>query len=145
MPQKAIQGLLKRLKTKIRSRERIFSMIDQDRFDTDELHRRLHQNREEILALEGRVAQLEAEIAAIEKEREGDSLLQKFLKDKPKAMENVQEAIFRMPPEDKKVLFDTLPEGDIEVGLDGEGDQRWQIVRISLVFKTEAVEQIMRT
>jgi len=120
-------------------------MIDQDRFDTDELHRRLHQNREQGLALEGRIAQLEAEIAAIEKEREGDSLLQKFQKDKPKAMENVQEAIFRMLPEEKRALFHTMLEGDIEVGLDGEGDQKWQIVRIPLVFKAEAFERIMRT
>ncbi len=130
------------LETKKRSRERIFSMIDQDRFDTDELHRRLHQNREQVLALEGRIDRLESEIAAIEKEREGDSLLKQFLKDKSKPTENVQEAINRMPPEEKKALFDTLLEGDIEAGLDGEGDQRWQIVRIPLVFKSEAFERL---
>ena len=50
-----------------------------------------------------------------------------------------------MPPEEKKPLFDRLLEGDIEIGLDGEGDHKWQIVRIPLVFKAEAVAQIMRT
>ena len=138
-----VQKAQEQLETKKRSRERIFSMIDQDRFDTDELHRRLHQNREQVLALEGRSAQLEAEIAASENEREGDSLLQQFLKDKPKAMANVQEAIFRMQPENKKALFDTLLEGDIEIAVDEESDEKWQIVRIPLVFKPEAFERFL--
>jgi len=43
------------------------------------------------------------------------------------------------------IAFHTLLEGDIEIRQDGEGDQRWQIVRIPLVFKMEAFEQIMRT
>ena len=118
-------------------------MIEQDRFDTDELHQRLHQNREELLNLERRIDRLRNGIAAIEKEREGDSLLQQFLKDKPKGVADVQEAIHRMPPEAKKDLFDTLLEGDIEIAVDTESEQNWQIVRIPLVFKPEAFERYL--
>ncbi len=106
------------------------ALIDQERFDTDELHRRLHQNREQVLALKGRITQLEAEIAAIEKEREGDSLLlQQFPKDKTRAMKKVQEAIHRMSPGDKKALFDTLLEGNIEVGQLGGGRRTVQLLK----------------
>ena len=45
----------------------------------------------------------------------------------------------QVPRLDKKALFDTLLEGDIEVGLDGEGEQKWQIVRMPLVFKAQAL------
>ena len=138
-----IKQAQEQLETKRRSRERIFTMIEQDRFDTDELHQRLHQNSEELLTLERRIDRLRNGIAAIEKEREGDSLLQQFLKDNTKGVANVQEAIHRMPPEAKKEIFDTLLEGDIEVGLDGEGNQRWQIVRIPLVFKPEAFKGLL--
>ncbi len=58
-------------------------------------------------------------------------------------MENVQEAIHRLSPEDKKALFDTLLEGDMEVGLDGEGEPKWQIVRMPLVFKAGAFGKMM--
>ncbi len=38
----------------------------------------------------------------------------------------------------KKELFDTLLEGDIEIG-DGLGDgEKWQIVKMPLMFKPEA-------
>ena len=40
----------------------------------------------------------------------------------------------------KKDLFDMLLEGDLEFGLDTESEQKWQIVRITLVLKSEAFE-----
>ena len=48
-----------------------------------------------------------------------------------------------MNPEDKKDLFDTLLEGDIEIGVDEESELKWQIVRIPLVFKAEAFERYL--
>ena len=43
-----------------------------------------------------------------------------------------------MNPEAKKELFDTLLEGDIAIGVDTESEEKWQIVRIPMVFKVEA-------
>ena len=50
-----------------------------------------------------------------------------------------------MPPEAKKELFNTLLEGDIEIGVDEEIDEKWQIMRIPFVFKPEAFERYLAT
>lgn len=48
------------------------------------------------------------------------------------------------PPfaEAKKELFDMLPEGDIEVGVDSNAEHNWQTVRVPLVFKPEAFNAV---
>ncbi len=47
-----------------------------------------------------------------------------------------------MNPEAKKELFDTLLEGDIQIAVDPDGEDRWQIVWIPLVLKAEAFERL---
>ena len=48
-----------------------------------------------------------------------------------------------LPPAAKKELFNTLLEGDIEIAVDSEGEENWQIIRIPLEFKPEAFERIL--
>ena len=139
------RATLENLEAKRRARERIDTLLEQDRFDADELHRRLFQNRDEILALERKLAELEAEIAAIEGEQAGDKALQAFLTDQSGVVEQLQEKIIALPPEAKKELFNTLLEGDIEIGVDEEIDEKWQIMRIPFVFKPEAFERYLVT
>ena len=44
-----------------------------------------------------------------------------------------------MTPESRKALFDVLLKGDIAIGVDTEFEELWQIVRIPLVLKAEAL------
>ena len=135
--------MLENLEAKRRARERIYRLLEQDRFDADELHRRLFQNRDEILSLESRIAKVQAEIAAIDRKRAGDKALQAFPTDQHGAVEQLQEKIIALPPAAKKTLFHTLLEGDIVIGVDEDADEKWQIVRIPLVFKVEAFELVV--
>ena len=86
---------------------------------------------------------VETEIAAIEGERTGDRVLQAFLLDQREAVEQLQEKLIALPPAAKKELFNTLLEVDIEIAVDNESDQNWQIIRVPLVFKGEVIGLII--
>ncbi len=70
-------------------------------------------------------------------------MLQKFLLSKRGATKDLNRVIYGLPPKEKKDLIEGLVEGDIEIG-DGIGDgEKWQIVKMQLACKAEAVEQLM--
>ena len=57
---------------------------------------------------------------------------------KREATDNLNRAIYGLPPKEKKNRIEALIEGDIQIG-DGLGDgEKWQIVKLPLAFKPEA-------
>ncbi|MCH8873090.1 HAMP domain-containing protein [candidate division KSB1 bacterium] len=97
----------------------------------------------EILDLKSKLGWLEEKIAKVKATRESDSMLKSFLLSKRAAVENLNRVIYSLPPKEKKDLIEGLVEGDIEIG-DGEGDgEKWQIVRMPLVFKPEAFKGLL--
>ena len=57
--------------------------------------------------------------------------------------EDLNRAIYRLPPKEKKDLIEGLVEGDIEIGDGLDGGEKWQIVRMSLAFKPEAFKGLL--
>lgn len=125
----------KELTRKKRSRDRMYRMLEEPDFDQNEVAQRLHQNQGEILDLESKLELVKDKIARVKAARESDSMLKSFLLSKRAAVENLNRVIYGLPAKEKKDLIKALVEGDIEIG-DGEGDgEKWQIVRMPLVFK----------
>ena len=120
-----------------------FRMLEEPDFDQSELAQLLHQNQSEILDLESKLELVKDKIARVKAARESDSMLKSFLLSKRAAVENLNRVIYGLPSREKKDLIEALIEGEIEIGAGEDEGEKWQIVRMPLVFKSEAFKGLL--
>jgi hypothetical protein len=121
---KAIESLeadLKRLNT---SRDRIFELIEDDRFDKNEMARRLNTNREETLTIEGKIKEAQQRLIQIQEAKRNDDLYRQFLRNKKSVLRRLASDLWRLEPEDRKRLAEGSVVGKVKLfkGYDDETD-----------------------
>jgi len=103
------QTEIKRLTT---ARERIFDLIEDKRFDKNELAKRLNRNKEKTLTTEGKIKEARQRLIQDETAKQNDSLFRQFRHDKKGVLRKLATQLHRLSPDDQK----RLAEGSVTGG-----------------------------
>lgn len=112
---KAIETLQADLKQLTTSRERIFDLIEDDRFDKNEMARKLNRNREETLTVEGKIKEARQRLAQAEAAKKNDDLYRQFLRDKKSVLRKLATDLQKLSPDDRKRLAEGSVTGKIKL------------------------------
>ena len=96
----AIESLQADLKRVNLARDRIFDLIEDDRFDKNEMAGRLNRNKEETLTVEGRIKEVRRRLAQAEAAKRNDSLYRQFLRDKKSVLRKLAADLQKLSPDD---------------------------------------------
>lgn len=141
--QAQIASLEKEQKTKERAKERIFTLLEKEQFEENEFLRKLQENKNELLKIEGQVAEAQEKLATLEEAKLNDQMLRDFLIDKKETLNRMREDLYNLAPEDKKIFVESLVEGKIRVSDGGREGERWAVLPFKMTFNRPILERFI--
>jgi len=138
----SLQADRKRLST---SRERILDLIEDDRFDKNEMAGRLNRNREETLTAEGKIKEARQRLTQAEEAKKNDSLYRQFLKDKKGVLRKLAADLQKLSPDDRKRLAEGSVAGKIKLvsGYDDATDTSMAVPKLEASPNVALLRQLM--
>ncbi|MGA2516744.1 MAG: recombinase family protein [Thermodesulfobacteriota bacterium] len=138
----SLQADLKKLNT---ARERIFDLIEDDRFDKNEMSRRLNRNKEETLIVEGKIKEARQKLTQAEEAKKNDVLYREFLKDKKGVLKKLAADLYKLSPDDMKRLAEGSINGKVKLvlGYDETKDTEIAIPKLEASSNMALLKQLM--
>lgn len=142
---KAVESLQADLKKLATSRERIFDLMEDERFDKNEMARRLNQNKEETLTVEGKIKDAQQRLMQAREAKQNDGLYRRFMRDKKSVLKRLAGDLFRLGADDKKRLAEGSVSGKVKLerGYDEETDSFIPIPKLEASPNMALLEQLM--
>ncbi len=108
----SLEADLKRLKL---ARERIYDLINDDRFDKNEMAARLNRNKEETLTTDGKIKDVRQRLRQSEEAKKHDDLYRQFMRNKRDVLLKLAKDIRKLSPDDLKRLAEGTVTGKIKL------------------------------
>lgn len=138
----SLQSDLKKLST---SRERILDLIEDERFDKNEMSARLNRNKEETLTTEGKIKEARQRLTQAEEAKQNDGLYRRFMRDKKSVLRKLAADLQKLLPDDRKRLAEGSVAGKIKLvrGYDDESDTDIAIPKLEASPNMALLRQLM--
>jgi len=126
------------LRRKELAKERLYSLLEEDKFNRDEFYQRLAQNDNEILRLKSLLADTQAKIETLREAQANNEAFNEFVKGNQEWLSSIRQELNNLSPMDKKRLAESLVDGKISVWIgrleDGEKGPEWAVGNLKFSF-----------
>jgi hypothetical protein len=123
---------LKKLNT---IRKRLFGLLEKDRFNADEFMQRLRGTDEDIQRLLARKAEVESQMDELHNLKENMKELSDFVAVNREWLQQIQEQLYHLNPDDKKRMVESLVVGRIRISTNQE-DGSWDVGPLNIRFNS---------
>ncbi|MEW6658788.1 MAG: recombinase family protein [Thermodesulfobacteriota bacterium] len=104
----ANNNLENELKTKERAKGRLLSLLEDEDFNQEDFRLRLFQVNEEITTIKAKIVDNDEKIKTLKENRDSQQELLKFIQGNRDWLAKLVEELTNLPPEDKKVIVESL-------------------------------------
>jgi len=126
------------LRRKELAKERLYSLLEEDKFNRDEFYQRLVKNEDEILRLKSFLADTQAKIETLREAKTNSEAFTEFVKGNLEWISGIQRELNDLSPLDKKRLAESLVDGKISVWIgrleDREKGPEWAVGNLKFSF-----------
>jgi DNA invertase Pin-like site-specific DNA recombinase len=126
------------IKKKGRAKDRLFTLLEDERDHKDSFLKRFREIGDQILSLTSKREECIREIKELEEMKENDKLYREFLTDRRGFIKDLMKTLDSLDPKGKKLIVEGMLREKIRIWA-GNGDGEWQADRPKLRFNKEVL------